>query len=196
MSPPPDTADTARLTELFQRHSRRVYAYARRHVEETHCDDIVSETFLVAWRKPGQLPDEPLPWLIGVARNVIANHRRSTHRADRLWLSAVREGWTSTSPSADTAIVERESMIAALSECSEAEREALLLTAWDGLTPEQAALVAGCSSRAFTVRLHRARTRLRTSLARRDRDEHPEPQPHSRPAGGRARTLTTVQETS
>jgi RNA polymerase sigma-70 factor (ECF subfamily) len=196
MSPPPEAADTARLTELFQRHSRRVYAYARRHVDETHCDDVVSETFLVAWRRPEHVPDEPLPWLIGVARNVIANHRRSSHRADRLWLSAVREGWTATSPSADTAIVERESMIAALSECSEAEREALLLTAWDGLTAEQAALVAGCSARAFTVRLHRARSRLRTSLARRERDEHAEPTADLRPAGGRARTLTTVQETS
>jgi RNA polymerase sigma-70 factor (ECF subfamily) len=196
MSPPPDGGDTARLTELFHQHSRRVYAYARRHVEETHCDDIVSETFLVAWRKPERVPDEPLPWLIGVARNVIANHRRSTHRADRLWLSALREGWTATAVSADAAVVERETMIAALAECSEAEREALLLTAWDGLTPEQAALVAGCSSRAFTVRLHRARTRLRTSLARRERDEHPQPSATSRPAGGRARTLTTVQETS
>ena len=196
MSPPNDAADTARLTELFHRHSRRVYAYARRHVEETHCDDIVSETFLVAWRKPEHVPDEPLPWLIGVARNVIANHRRSTHRADRLWLRAVREGWTTTSPSADAGLVERESMVAALSECSEAEREALLLTAWDGLTPEQAALVAGCSSRAFTVRLHRARTRLRTSLARREHDEQPQPDADSRPAGGRVRTLTTVQEPS
>lgn len=157
---------------LFREHSARVYAYARRHVEESHCDDVVSETFLVAWKRPEQVPPIALPWLLVVARNVIANQRRTSRRADDLWFAAVRQGWTATSPSADQAVVEREAMISALETCTRAEREALLLTAWDGLTPEQAAAIADCSTRAFTVRLHRARTRLRTALAQQDSTEH------------------------
>lgn len=126
LEPSPD-----RLTTLFREHSARVYAYARRHVEESHCDDIVSETFLVAWRRPEKVPDQALPWLLVVARNVIANQRRTSRRADDVWFAAVRQGWTATSPSADEAVIEREAMIAALETCTRAEREALLLTAWD-----------------------------------------------------------------
>lgn len=163
--PRPSPADPDdRLTAAFRRYSARVYAYARRHVEDAQCDDVVSETFLVAWRRPDRVPDEPLPWLLVVARNVIANQRRTARRADELWFTAVREGWTMTSPSAADAVHEREALLRALAGCTRAEREALLLTAWDGLTPAQAAEVAGCSARAFTVRLHRARTRLRAGF--------------------------------
>jgi len=164
LSPPDETSD--RLTALFREHSARVYAYARRHVEETHCDDVVSETFLVAWRRPGKVPQDALPWLLVVARNVIANQRRTSRRADDVWFAAVRQGWTATSPSADQEVLEREAMMAALETCTRPEREALLLTAWDGLTAEQGAAVAGCSTGAFTVRLHRARARLRAALSR------------------------------
>lgn len=160
-----------RTALLFREHSARVYAYARRHVEESHCDDVVSETFLVAWKRPEQVPAVGLPWLLVVARNVIANQRRTNRRADDLWFAAVRQGWTATSPSADQCVIEREAVIAALETCTQ-EREALLLTAWDGLTPEQAAAIADCSTRAFTVRLHRARSRLRAALATQDRTEH------------------------
>ncbi|WP_460459468.1 RNA polymerase sigma factor [Angustibacter peucedani] len=162
---PAEPSDDERLAATFRQHAGRVYAYARRHVEESQCDDVVSETFLVAWRRPDRVPDQPLPWLLVVARNVIANQRRTARRADQLWFAAVREGWHPTSPSAADAVHERDSLLAALAQCTRAEREALLLTAWDGLTPAQAAAVAGCSARAFTVRLHRARTRLRTALA-------------------------------
>jgi RNA polymerase sigma-70 factor, ECF subfamily len=161
---PPHDAD-ARLSALFRQHSARVYAYARRHVEESHCDDVVSETFLVAWRRFDQLPPEPLPWLLVVARNVIANQRRTSRRADRPWFAAVRDGWTFTAPSAADTVHERDLVLAALEQCTRAEREALLLTAWDGLTPAEAASVADCSDRAFTVRLHRARARLRAAYA-------------------------------
>lgn len=153
------------LSALFRQHAPRVRAYARRHVEPSQCDDVVSETFLVAWRRPEQVPDEPLPWLLVVARNVIANQRRTARRADQVWFAAVRQGWTSTAPSADEAVHERDSVLRALEQCTRAEREALLLTAWDGLPPAEAAAVAGCSVRAFTVRLHRARARLRAAHA-------------------------------
>jgi RNA polymerase sigma-70 factor (ECF subfamily) len=53
---------------------------------------------------------------------------------------------------------------------SDADREALLLTAWEGLDAEHAALAAGCSTGTFTVRLHRARRRLEQALAAADEE--------------------------
>lgn len=171
VTPPPEASrpdvDT-HLTELFRAYSPRVYAYARRHVDLSACDDVVSETFLVAWRRPDAVPDPALPWLLVVARNVIANQRRTSRRADLVWFAAVREGWATTAPSADEALQEREGVLRALERCTRAEREALLLTAWDGLRPSEAAAVADCSVRAFTVRLHRARSRLRAAMAQQD----------------------------
>lgn len=196
--PDPTGQVPERTALLFREHSARVYAYARRHVEESHCDDVVSETFLVAWKRPEQVPPMALPWLLVVARNVIANQRRTSRRADDLWFAAVRQGWTATSPSADQSVMEREAMIAALEACTRAEREALILTAWDGLTPEQAAAIADCSTRAFTVRLHRARTRLRTALAQQGHTEyadatHCTPDPAEGPAHT---TIRLARETS
>ncbi|MGI8679167.1 MAG: sigma factor-like helix-turn-helix DNA-binding protein [Jatrophihabitans sp.] len=65
---------------------------------------------------------------------------------------------------ADQSVVERATLIDALAQLTEAEREALLLVAWDSLSNRDAATVAGCSQRAFEVRLSRARARLARAL--------------------------------
>lgn len=163
---PPEPALPHDLEDLFRRYADRVYAYARRHTTREAADDIVSETFLVAWRRRTDLPDDPLPWLLVVARNTIANHRRSGARADQLWMAAVRDFWhmPDTLPAAD-AVVERDECLRALETCTRPEREALLLIAWDGLDHVAAAAVAGCSPRAFTVRLSRARARMTAALS-------------------------------
>jgi len=153
------------LDALFREHADRVHAYARRHVGPDGADDIVSETFLTAWRRRDELPDPALPWLLVTARHLIANRRRAGRRADRLWLAAVRDLWQLPhGVPADEALLEREEHLRALRSCTRPGREALLLVAWDGPTPQEAA-VAGCSVRAFTVRLSRARARMRAALA-------------------------------
>ncbi len=157
--------DTARLEQLFRAPAARVFAYARRHAPADAADDVVSETFLVAWRRRSELPDEPLPWLLVVARNLLANQRRSGARADRLWLAAVRAQWhLYAAAPAEDAVIERDRYVDALEACTRPEREALMLVAWDGLSVADAAAVAGCSPRAFTVRLSRARARMRARL--------------------------------
>lgn len=154
------------LEILYQEHAARVRAYAWRHVGPDSADDVVSEVFLVAGRRLSELPDGVgLPWLLVVARNLIANQRRSGRRADELWEAAVREQWHRPLGSDPADVVsEREQHLRALSACTRPEREALLLIAWEGLTHEQAAAVAGCSVRALTVRLSRARARLQAAL--------------------------------
>jgi RNA polymerase sigma-70 factor (ECF subfamily) len=163
-----DPGSAERFTVLFDELSPRIYAYARRHCDPAAAQDVVADTFLVAWHKRDQLPDEPLPWLLVVARNTLANHRRRLRRHDRL-VDAMQRLEHLAGPVAgpDAGFIERDTLLAGLAELSEAEREALLLVAWDGLRNADAARVAGCSQRAFEVRLSRARARLARSTAHR-----------------------------
>src|SRR3954454_9333069 len=68
-------AREARFNGLFDAHYSAVRAYAWRR-DPSNADDVVAETFLVAWRRLDDVPADALPWLIGVARNVRLNARR------------------------------------------------------------------------------------------------------------------------
>ena len=158
--------DTERFTALFDTFSPRVFAYIRRHIERSLVEDIVSDTFLVAWRRLHEMPEDPLPWLLVVARNALANQRRTIARHDRIQLeTSALERLVSTDLAVDEVVIARTTMLNALTSLTSAEREALLLVAWDGLSAAEAAEVAGCSSRTFAVRLHRARRRLDRAIA-------------------------------
>lgn len=155
--------------DLFRAHAGQVHRYAQRQVGLDSADDVVAETFVVALRKFERIPEDALPWLLVVARNVIRNQQRHLRRQQLLWCEVVRHQWRDVSAaSADEPVLAREAAIAALSQCTDSEREALLLTAWDGLDPASAAAVAGCSARAFTVRLSRARARFDRHLQAHD----------------------------
>jgi RNA polymerase sigma factor (sigma-70 family) len=158
--------DTQRFAELWERYAPRIQAYALRHVDRDEAAEVVSETFLVAWRRLVDVPGEPLPWLLVVARNTVANHHRSRHRARLLSDELARlQLVAQPGPSAaDAVVAERDALLRALAALTPNEREALLLVAWDGLAPTPAAQVAGCSVSAFKVRLHRARRRLDKAL--------------------------------
>jgi RNA polymerase sigma factor (sigma-70 family) len=178
----------ARLRSLFEENSMRVLAYSLRHIGPDAAQDVVSEVFLVAWRRIEDVPEDALPWLLVIARNTMGNRRRGFARQQRLadQLASLERSTNATAGAEEIALARRE-MLAALAGLSTTEREALLLTAWDGLSVVQAAEVAGCSRRAFELRLHRARNRLRRVLAS---DDDP------RPAGRAAARLEIVQETS
>jgi RNA polymerase sigma-70 factor (ECF subfamily) len=151
-----------RFELLFESYHAQVAAYARRRAPVEAVEDVVEETFLVAWRRLERVPSEPLPWLYGVARRVLANKARSGRRAaalaERLAQELERGG------PADSVPVVSAGLEAALRALSEREREAVLLVAWEGLTPAEGAIAAGCSAAAFRVRLHRARSHLARAL--------------------------------
>lgn len=179
-TPPADeaSADGDRVADWWHQFGHRVQAYAMRHVDPHTAQEVVAETFLVAWRRQRDVPDdEPgdvLPWLVGVARNVIRNEHRSARRGQALAarLDAVARRAPDV-PAVDAAVAEREQVLLALAGLPEKHREALLLVAWDGLDREQAARVAGCRVGTFDVRLHRARRRLEELLATGDLDVVP-----------------------
>ncbi|HLU73997.1 MAG TPA: sigma-70 family RNA polymerase sigma factor [Nonomuraea sp.] len=155
-----------RFTLLYDRYYRNVLGYVLLRAEQAVAEDVCSETFLVAWRRLDELPEQVLPWLLGVARNKLAKHREVRARrqslAERISvLTGEREhvAW-------DVAehVVDREQAISALRALPEKDVEAMILVTWYGLTPDQAATVMGCSARTFNVRLHRARKRLDSRL--------------------------------
>ncbi len=153
-----------RFTGLYDRYRSRVYAYAVSRAGRQLADEVVSEVFLAAWRKVAELPDDPLPWLLVTARNVIGSEFRSAARQESL--TAELRSWVSGT-AADIAdeVSERHAVLRALAALSEADRELLTLSAWHGLSPRDAASVAGCSVATYFVRLHRARRRLENAMA-------------------------------
>jgi RNA polymerase sigma-70 factor, ECF subfamily len=147
---------------VYQDCYEAVYRYAARRVAPEAVQDVVSDTFLAAWRRYGEMKGEPLPWLLGIARRTAANHRRSGARRDRLHERLSGE----PIPNSHEGINDRDPRVgAALATLAERDREALMLVAWDGLEHRVAATVLGCSTGAFTVRVHRARRKLERALA-------------------------------
>jgi RNA polymerase sigma-70 factor (ECF subfamily) len=155
--------NAARFERLFREHAGAVLAYALRRSDRETAQEIVAETFTVAWRRLEDVPDLALPWLLGVARRTLANTRRSSERRQALALRLVREP-AAAAPDEMVEVEERMSALAALQGLPPAEREAIELVAWEALSPEEAAEVLGCSRGVFAVRLHRARRRLQRQM--------------------------------
>jgi RNA polymerase sigma-70 factor (ECF subfamily) len=152
-----------RFTAMYDACRMRVWAYAASRVGSQLADEVVSETFTVAWRRFSEMPASTLPWLLGVARNVIRDSARADRRRDSL--QAELHTWA-REPVGDIAsgVADRIAMRQALAELSDADREVLILVAWQALSPREAARVIGCTAAAFRVRLHRARKRLAVAL--------------------------------
>jgi RNA polymerase sigma-70 factor, ECF subfamily len=155
-----------RFEGLFREHYAAVRGYALRRAPRDVAQEVVAETFLVAWRRLDDVPDDAVPWLFGVARRVLANQRRSARRnvaLERRLAEAVPAASDSGDPG--ERLGEAEFLRAALARLSDRDREALMLVAWHGLTGARAARAAGCTRAAFAVRLHRARARLAAELS-------------------------------
>jgi RNA polymerase sigma-70 factor, ECF subfamily len=154
-----------RFEAMFAMHHDAVRRYVVRRQSAAGVDDAVAETFLVAWRRLDEIPARTLPWLLGVARRVLADQHRAVRRrrslGERLRVDILTDGLARDWEPPPSLTPELASALAAL---TEHEREALLLVAWDELSAADGARVAGCSAAAFRVRLHRARRRVADRL--------------------------------
>lgn len=164
-----------RFREFYDRHYTAVLGYALRRADSREdAADVVAETFLTAWRRLDELPigDAVLLWLYATARRVLANQVRATGRRRRL--TDRLEAQLLFAPTSEAHDATSESVRAvgrALGRLKEADRELLLLAAWEELDAAEIGEVVGCSGGAARVRLHRARQRLRRELDR----EEPKP---------------------
>jgi len=151
-----------RFDALYRSTRAKILAYALRRVPSTEdAADVLAETFTIAWRRLDQVPegDGALLWLYGVARNVVRNDLRSRQRRSQLVGRIAHHV-----PEATWSVVARdeERLVAlmCLHGLHEDDREVLMLTAWEGLTPLAVAKVLACSPGAARARIHRARRRL------------------------------------
>ncbi|MGI8479193.1 MAG: RNA polymerase sigma factor [Gaiellaceae bacterium] len=143
-----------RFERLFADHREALLAYALRRATQEAAEDVVVDAFMVVWRRLDDVPHDARPWLFGVARRVLADQRRNA------WRRASLPARVATQPPATRS---RRSRV------PERDSELLLLVAWDGLTPGEAARALRVSRVAPRVRLHRARKRLARNSTRRTR---------------------------
>lgn len=150
---------------LFRAHYEAVLRYALARAEPQLAMDAAATTFLVAWRRQADIPEEPLGWLLGVTRRTLADERRARDRQHALGVRLHEERGAESAPDPVETVLEREAVRDALARLSPDDAEALRLVAWDGLTNAQAARVMGCTTAGFAVRLHRARRRFEAAMA-------------------------------
>ncbi len=134
--------------------ARRLYPLNRAEL-----DDLIEETFTIIWRRLDDLPsDAELPWSIGVARNVLRNAKRA-HARRLNYEGQVRP--RGADPSAEEHVLADEGIREALRRLSDADREILLLHAWDGLNAEALGRTLLISPNAAAVRLSRAQAKFK-----------------------------------
>lgn len=159
----------ARFEEIYDAYSALILAYV---AQRTSCADdaadVVAETFMVAWRRIGDIPggEQARPWLYGVARRVLSRHHRGNRRRQTLSERLTRELPVLLADASPAAFegADHEAMATAFAALSDADRELLTLVGWDGLTREEIATVLGVSRATVRVRVHRARKRFEQQL--------------------------------
>ncbi|HEY2508400.1 MAG TPA: sigma-70 family RNA polymerase sigma factor [Streptosporangiaceae bacterium] len=192
--------DGERFEALYHEHFRGVLGYALARLAPEQAKDAAAETFLVAWRRLDELPPDPVGWLFGVARKVVAGQLRTNARRAALAerLAEADRSWPALAADPADQVAQRHAALTALARLSERDREVLTLVAWHGLTAAQAAEALGLGSLSLTVRLHRARRRLVSALAAADSERRPEAErpPMVRAASTSARPPSALQNTS
>lgn len=160
--------DPSFFAVLYRRHASAVYRYLSRRVGAAAAEDLLGDVFVAALsgrlRMTPHASDSVLPWLYGIAGNVVREHVR------RSW----RSGWDAGTPVSTfdwDAVNERldaqrlrDELRAALSVLTATELELLLLVAWEQLSPTEAALAVGIIPVTARSRLHRARLRAQAEL--------------------------------
>ena len=158
--PPPE--DQEWLASLFDLHARAVRAYATRRIGRDASDDVVSEVFAVAWRRRHSVPEPARPWLLRTARHIVAHERRGLAR--RLKVRDAVAGTTTNLSSPGAEATSRALAESVLAQLQPIDAEVLRLTAWEGLTPSEIAVVLDLSDSAARNRLMRARHRAQRLL--------------------------------
>jgi RNA polymerase sigma factor (sigma-70 family) len=184
--------DAQRFTALYREHQWRVRAFAQRRVGADLAQEVVAETFLVAWRRLDDIPGVALPWLYRVALYEIANLRRRQVKAVRLH-DALREGGTGSAmdDEADDVTELAHAVALAFANLTRRDQEILRLAAWEQLSSSEGAAVLQCSVPAYRMRLHRARIRLAAASGAR---EQLRPQLDGPPAPAPARAQSPTRE--
>lgn len=152
-----------RFDRLYDRYHREVSAYCRRRIGQDQVDDVVAETFLTAWRRIDEVPDDAaLSWLYHVAYRIVGHQWRSAARRRRLGerLTSIRRSPTSTPEDDALGNDEVRQVLEAAARLNDGDAEILRLVSWERLTNVEIATVLDIAPNAVNQRLHRARKSL------------------------------------
>ena len=160
------------FTVLFRRHAPYIQRYVARRLGPDAADDIVAETFLLAFRQRDKYDPsraDARPWLYGISTNLIGRHRRAEIRLyralARTGADPVVEPFTDRVDERVSASSASGQLAAALAKLSADVRDTLLLAAWGDLTYEEIATALGVPVGTVRSRLSRARSKLRQILS-------------------------------
>jgi RNA polymerase sigma-70 factor (ECF subfamily) len=160
-----DFADRrTRFEQVMRDVVEPVRRYLARRTDEATADDVLSETLLALWRRIEDVPDDAIPWAIGVARLQLANAHRAIRRQNRLFVRVATVD--PPQPLPDHADGDTGYLLDAIARLRPLDAEVVRLWAWEELTLPQIAEALGISVNAATIRLHRARKRLRDELGK------------------------------
>lgn len=157
---------------MYEDHYSSIASYAHRRLPPQDADDLVAETFLVAWRRLDDIPAGELtrPWLYAVARRTLSESRRSQQRWDRLVgrIGSLRR--TEETIVTTDVVEDRDAVRRALARLRPQDQELLLLAEWEELDHRALGHVFGCSPNAIAIRLHRAHRRFSKAIDAADQD--------------------------
>jgi len=151
------------FTNLYRGFLPQVSGYLIRRCDRSEVEELASRVFEIAWRKRTQAPKGfELAWIYRIASFVVANHRRAV-RSERNFLERFRP--SDFAPSVEDIAIADTDLARAWKKLSSFEREAISLTAFEGLSNQEAARVLEISPNAFTQRLAKARKHLKANLS-------------------------------
>jgi RNA polymerase sigma factor (sigma-70 family) len=154
------------FVEVVQRHEVAVHGFLARRAGHQIADDLLGEVWVRAFAgRGGYHPrhDDARPWLYGIARNVLRAYWRARQDTDHTAADEAVDPWDDIVDRLDSA-AQAQVLVSALRALPAAERDVLLLVAWEQLTPAEAAVVLGVPQGTVRSRLHRARAALRLVL--------------------------------
>ena len=177
-------ADPEQFAVLFHRHAPAILRYVRRRIGPHAADDVVAEAFLVAFRQRDRYDADyrdALPWLYGIASNLVGRHWRAEVRQLRLLARTgtdpVAESFADRIDAVVSAGTAKARLAGALAGLPASQRHALLLVAWGDLTYDQVATATGVPLGTVQSRVSRARKRLRAALGDLDPSAAIDPRP-------------------
>jgi RNA polymerase sigma-70 factor, ECF subfamily len=158
-----------RFACLVEAHADAVYRYLRNRLtpgDGVDAEDVLADVLLIAWQRLDDIPsDAEAPWLFGVARNRLMNAHSRRSRRTKIARTIRPPG--AGAPAEDVAVADL-ALRAALESLPAPEREALMLTAWEGLTPTELAVALGTTVNAAAIRLSRAKALLLAAMGEGD----------------------------
>jgi RNA polymerase sigma-70 factor (ECF subfamily) len=164
--------DPQAFAALYDKYCRAVHRYAATRAGESVADDVMAQTFLVAFETRGSFDhqwEDARPWLFGIATNLLRRHHRTEARRLKAFARAAGrdsygDGTDRVAERLDAAAATAQ-LAAVMRKLSPADRECLLLYAWADLTYDGIALATGVPVGTVRSRLNRARRILRDAAA-------------------------------